>query len=72
MLGTVRVRVQGARAIDLHGDRYLDLAVVAEGAAEAAGVRVPAALLPGHPEPGQRLELELLMGQVQAVRSVTD
>ena len=24
LLGTVRVRVQGVRAIDLHGDRYLE------------------------------------------------
>ncbi len=72
LLGTVRVRVQSVREIDLHGDRYLDLQVISEPESAAAAVRVSAALLPGRPEPGSRLDLDLLMGQVQAVRAVED
>ncbi len=72
LLGTVRVRVQGVRAIDLHGDRYLDLQVVPEGMDAVAGVRMSASLVAAPPAPGTRLELDLLMGQVQAARPVAD
>lgn len=73
MLGTARVRVHGVRDVDLHGDRYHDLAVTMADAAEGtppAAIRVPAAMCGDRPEAGTQLDLELLMGQVQSVRPV--
>jgi hypothetical protein len=72
MLGTARVRVHGVRDVDLHGDRYHDLTLTLSTAAEGtapAALRVPAAMCGGRPEIGSELEIELLMGQVQAVRA---
>jgi hypothetical protein len=71
MVGTARVTVQAIRDVDLHGDRYHDLAVLPRGVApgmEPSPIRVSASMCPRRPEAGDELDLDLLMGQVQAVR----
>jgi len=64
--GTVR----GVRAVDIHGDRYLDLSVMFD---ESPGVawtgRVAAGECPAGLAPGQRVTVKLVMGVATAVRA---
>lgn len=71
MLGSVRVVVAAVRDVDLHGDLYFDLAVTPVDAADGApavAARVPSSSCPRRPVAGDEVELEVLMGQVQALR----
>lgn len=75
--GTVDVSVSTASPVSIHGDLYLDLQVIVDGADTPTMLRVPAHAMPAGddgtrrlPAPGDRLTLQVLLGQVDAVRFV--
>jgi hypothetical protein len=60
--------VRAARLVDLHGDRYVDLALTPEGTdgLELVG-RVHATDCPTDLAPGERVTVKLVMGVMTAV-----
>jgi hypothetical protein len=65
LVGTVEVTLVGIVPATLHGDRYLDCTIEAAGGREA--VRIPLHAFRRHPQPGDRLRLGVLLGQVDSV-----
>jgi hypothetical protein len=58
-VGTVRA----VRAVDIHGDRYLDLSVAFEGGDPGVQVgRVPSGECPAGLRPGDRVAVRFVMG----------
>jgi hypothetical protein len=75
--GTVIVTVATATPVSIHGDLYLDLQVNVDGASDPTMLRVPAHTMPPGddgtrrvPAAGDRLQLQVLLGQVDSVRFV--
>ena len=73
--GTVIVTVATATPVSIHGDIYLDLQVTIDGESGATMLRVPAHTMPPAddgtrrlPAAGDRLQLQVLLGQVDSVR----
>lgn len=73
--GTTIVTIATASPVSIHGDLYLDLQVTVEGDESPTMLRVPAHTMPAGsdgarrvPAAGDRLELQILLGQVDAVR----
>ena len=73
--GVVQVEVVRAMPVAIHGDLYLDLECRPDGAAGIEALRIPAHLMPREPDAkavvpqaGDRLELNILLGQVDSVR----
>ena len=67
LMGRATGTVRAATPIDIHGDRYTDLALLLEGEQTPLAVRIPNNLLERPPNPGDRLTIDLLMGQPQSV-----
>jgi hypothetical protein len=61
--------VASARIADIHGDRYVDLAVTIEGAPVATG-RVSVMECPEDLEPGERVSVRFTMGVMTRVERV--
>jgi hypothetical protein len=63
--------VRAARALDIHGDRYVDVTVTTEEAPEAPRTgRVPASECPPDLAPGDRVRVKFVMGvMVKITRS---
>ncbi len=77
--GTTIVTVATASPVSIHGDLYLDLQVLVEGDQSPTMLRVPAHTMPAVadgtrrvPAQGDRLSLQILLGQVDAVRFADD
>jgi len=75
--GTVDVTIATASPVSIHGDLYLDLQVTVDGGSDATMLRVPAHVMPPGddgtrrvPAAGDRLRLQVLLGQVDSVRFV--
>lgn len=56
--------VKGVKAVDIHGDRYLDLALAYEGESEPRMARVPLSECPGDLTAGDRVNVRIVMGVV--------
>lgn len=69
LVGTIEATVTAVAAVIIHGDRYLDVAIEADGRRTA--LRVPQHACPRLPEPGDRVRLKLLLGQVDSLEFVT-
>jgi hypothetical protein len=55
--------VRGVRAVDIHGDRYVDVAVeTGEQPPRALSGRVPAGECPADLAPGERVSAKFVMG----------
>ena len=63
--GHLDVTVTATAPVIIHGDRYVDLAIEADG--QRTAVRVPMHALSRMPEVGNRVRLKVLLGQVDAV-----
>lgn len=76
--GEATVTVLEAHPISIHGDLYVDLAVLTEGDEAPTMVRVPAHLFsfegepPRLPAPGTRLVVRVLLGQIDGVRPASE
>ncbi len=63
--GTVRA----ARTVDIHGDRYVDLAVAFEGSSSSEAVgRVPLSECPGDLQPGDAVRVRFVLGVMVSVQ----
>jgi hypothetical protein len=65
LVGHVDATITALAPVVLHGDRYLDLAIEADG--RRAAVRVPLHCFSRHPNVGDRVRLRSLLGQVDGV-----
>ena len=76
--GEATVTVLEAHPISIHGDLYVDLAVLTEGDEAPTMVRVPAHLFsfegesPRLPAPGTRLVVRVLLGQIDGIRPASE
>lgn len=71
LLGSIDVTVLGSTPVEIHGDRYADLVVEGvDGARER--LRVAAHQAPRAPQPGDRLRVRFLLGQVDGVEILPD
>ena len=70
MVGSWRVEVRAVRPFTIHGDLYFELHVVRveEPGDQVLALRVPQHATEGMPQPGDRLDVTFLMGQVTAAR----
>jgi hypothetical protein len=70
MIGSWQVQVHGVRPYTIHGDLYYELQVTRLDANEPHGyaVRVPQHAATQQPQPGDRLEITFLMGQITAAK----
>lgn len=60
--------IASARLVDIHGDRYVDVAIAIEGeAAPTATGRVSAMECPADLEPGERVSVRFTMGVMTRV-----
>jgi hypothetical protein len=66
MVGSWVVEVRAVRPFTIHGDLYYELHAVRtdEPAAQVFALRVPQHATRGVPQPGDRLTITFLMGQV--------
>lgn len=65
LVGHLDATVTAADQVIIHGDRYLDLAIEAGG--KRSAIRVPMHAMPRLPEPGDRVRLKVLLGQVDSL-----
>ncbi len=65
LVGTVEATVTAIAPVSIHGDRYLDCALLID--AERIAVRVPLHSFGRHPNIGDRVRLKILLGQIDAV-----
>jgi len=74
LLGSIDVTVLGSTPVEIHGDRYADLVVEAVGAASGGRerLRVAAHQTSRMPQPGDRLRVRFLLGQVDGVEILPD
>ncbi|MFK7959358.1 MAG: hypothetical protein AB8G96_02445 [Phycisphaerales bacterium] len=73
MIGTGAGRIEAVRSVDLHGDRFLDLAVRPDGMAGDAPprvVRISEQSCGQIPAVGDHVRIELLLGQAQSLQVV--
>jgi hypothetical protein len=69
MIGSWSVEVVGVRPYSIHGDSYYELHVIhADAPQQVLAVRVPQHAAEQPPQPGDRLTLTFLMGQVTSVK----
>jgi len=64
---TREARLEGVRAMELHGDRYLDLALRFEGEPDARVVRLHASECPADLAAGEPLSVRFVMGVATSV-----
>ncbi|MBL9150818.1 MAG: hypothetical protein JNM94_19185 [Phycisphaerae bacterium] len=68
LLGSIDVTVLGSTPVEIHGDRYADLVVeVVGGGSGRERLRVAAHQVSRAPQPGDRLRVRFLLGQVDGV-----
>jgi hypothetical protein len=67
MMGAATGTVRGTADADIHGDRYHDIALLLDGEAAPLAVRLPQHICPRPPKQGDRITLQLLMGQPQSL-----
>lgn len=65
LAGHLDVTVTATAPVVIHGDRYVDLAIEADG--QRTAVRVPMHALSRMPQAGDRVRLKVLLGQVDTV-----
>ena len=77
--GEIEVLVVSVTPVTIHGDAYLDLAILPPGDSQPTMVRVPTRTFPpdaeGHawaPSAGERIVVRVLLGQVDGVRRVAE
>jgi len=72
MVGTWTVNVKAVKPFTIHGDVYYELHVTRDEQPEQVlGLRIPHHVVSaGAPQPGDRLVLTFLMGQVTKVEAV--
>ncbi len=72
MLGNWNVQVRSAKPFTIHGDLYYELHVFRtdEPTGQLLFLRVPEHALEGEPQPGERLDVAFLMGQVTGAKRV--
>jgi hypothetical protein len=69
MIGPWCVEVRAVRPFTIHGDVYCELHVLADDdPTQITAVRVPQHAVDAQPEPGDRLTLTFLMGQVTGAK----
>ena len=68
MMGAVDATVTAITETLIHGDRYLDLAIVT--ASGRVAVRVSRSACDRPPSPGSRVRLHVLLGQVDRLETV--
>lgn len=70
MVGEWGVEVTAVRPFTIHGDLYYELIVVRadDAARETLAIRVPRHAVSTAPNPGDKLTLTFLMGQVTSAR----
>jgi hypothetical protein len=70
MVGNWQVEVKAVRPFTIHGDLYYELHVVRrdDPGGQMLALRVPQHATRGAPQPGDRLEVTFLMGQVTSAR----
>jgi hypothetical protein len=65
MIGNWSVEVKAVRPFTIHGDLYYELHILnPDNPAQLMAVRVPQHAIEGEPQPGEKLTLTFLMGQV--------
>ena len=66
MVGNWSVEVRAAKPFTIHGDLYYELHVVRldEATGQLLALRVPQHAVKAEPQPGDRLTVSFLMGQV--------
>ena len=72
MIGSWQVQVHAARPFTIHGDLYYEMMVERLDAPSETGFTL---LLPQHtiaaePQPGQKLEVTFLMGQITGAKTI--
>jgi hypothetical protein len=72
MMGEARGMVRAATPVDIHGDRYVDISLLLDGEAAPLAMRIPSHLCARAPVAGDRVAMQLLMGQPQSVRFEDD
>ena len=72
MVGNWLVEVKAVRPFTIHGDLYYELHVARtdEPEGQVFALRVPQHATQGVPQPGERLEVTFLMGQVTAAKPI--
>jgi hypothetical protein len=68
MMGAVDATVTAVTETLIHGDRYLDLAIAT--ASGRVAVRVSRSACDRPPQPGSRVRLHVLLGQVDRLETV--
>ena len=69
MVGNWSVEVKSVRPFTIHGDVYYELHIVnPENPAQLMALRVPEHAVQAPPQPGDKLTLTFLMGQVTSAR----
>jgi len=74
MIGSWQVLVHSVRPYTIHGDLYFELTVTKldEPATQGYLVRVPQHAIAQPPNPGAKLELTFLMGQITAAKVIEE
>jgi hypothetical protein len=71
LIGDWTVQIQSVRPFTIHGDLYYELHVLeTDDSAQMRAVRVPQHAIIGEPQPGERVVISFLMGQVTAAKRV--
>ncbi|MDZ4753582.1 MAG: hypothetical protein SGJ11_03695 [Phycisphaerae bacterium] len=65
LVGSIDARITAVAPVAIHGDRYLDLALLID--TERTAVRIPLHCFPRHPEVDDHIRLSVLLGQVDSV-----
>lgn len=72
LIGDAAGRIRAVTRVDIHSDRYFDVALLLDGEQAPIAVRLPAHACPRPPREGDRVSIQLLMGQPQAVTFADD
>ena len=72
MVGSWSVEVNRVNPFAIHGDQYYELLITRldDPTAAVLAVRVPQHAVSAVPQPGDRLEISFLMGQVTTVKTI--
>lgn len=69
MIGNWSVEVMAVRPFTIHGDLYYELQIInPDNRQQRMALRVPQHAIDGAPQPGERLTLTFLMGQVTGAK----
>ena len=72
MVGTWSVNVKAVRPFTIHSDLYYELHILRDDSPEQLmSIRAPQHAFTSEPQPGERLTLTFLMGQVTEARRET-